>query len=153
MFDELEKSRGDLSGRYPEKEPADRAYDATRLVLSLLPNGAPTELLSLILTAPVVRRRDEWVVEVASAVDDILKWKEGISFEKLHQNEQFISALIVATRIATSTHHREKRRMLRNILVKLGTFCDVDEDLQFIYLRLVDDFTPTHDGSGITMAG
>jgi hypothetical protein len=144
VFDELEKSQRNLSERYPEKEPADRAYDATRLVFSLFPNGVATELLSLILTAPVVRRRDEWVVDVASAVDDILKWKESFSLENLHENEQFISALIVATRIATGTHHREKRRMLRNILVKIGTFCDIDENLQFIYLRLVDDLTPTH---------
>lgn len=144
MFDELEKSRRNLADRYPRKEPEDRAYDATRLVLSLFPNGAGTEILSLILTAPVVRRRDEWIMEVASAVDDILKWKEGLSFENLQQNEQFISALIVATRIATSTHHREKREMLRNILVKIGTTCNVDEDLQFVYLRLVDDLTPTH---------
>jgi hypothetical protein len=85
VFDELEKSRRNLSERYPEKEPGDRAYDATRLVFSLFPNGVATELLSLILTAPVVRRRDEWVVEVASAVDDILKWKEGLSIENLHQ--------------------------------------------------------------------
>ena len=144
MFDELEKSRRNLAERYPEKDPSDRAYDATRLVLSLFPNGAATELLSLILAAPVVRRRDEWLVDVASAVDEILKWKEGFRFENLQQNEQFISALIVATRIATSTHHQEKRRMLRNILVKIGTFCNVDEDLQFVYLRLVDELSPTH---------
>ena len=144
MFDELEKTRRNLAERYPQKQPDDRAYDATRLVLSLFPNGAGTEILSLILAAPVVRRRDEWIVEVASAVDDILTWKEGFTLENLQQNEQFISALIVTTRIATSTHHREKRRMLRNILVKIGTFCNIDEDLQFVYLRLVDDLSPTH---------
>jgi hypothetical protein len=144
VFDELEKTHGNLADNYPQKRPDDRAYDATRLVLSLFPNGAGTEILSLILAAPVVRRRDEWLVEVASAVDDILKWKEGFTFENLQQNEQFISALIVATRIATSTHNKEKRRMLRNILIKVGTFCDIDEDLQFVYLRLVDDLSTTH---------
>jgi hypothetical protein len=143
VFDELEKTRRNLADRYPQKQPDDRAYDATRLVLSLFPNGAGTEILSLILAAPVVRRRDEWIVEVASAVDDILNWKEGFTLENLQQNEQFISTLIVATRIATSTHHREKRRMLRNILVKIGTSCNIDEDLQFVYLRLVDDLSPT----------
>jgi hypothetical protein len=144
VFDELEKTRGNLADNYPQKQPDDRAYDATRFVLSLFPTGAGTEILSLILAAPVVRRRDEWLVEVASAVDDILKWKEGLTFESLQQNEQFISALIVATRIATSTHNKEKRRMLRNILIKVGTFCNIDEDLQFVYLRVVDDLSPIH---------
>jgi hypothetical protein len=61
VFDELEKTRRNLADRYPQKQPDDRAYDATRLVLSLFPNGAGTEILSLILAAPVVLRRDEWM--------------------------------------------------------------------------------------------
>ena len=144
MFDELDKNRGSLAEGLPNKEPADRAYDAARLVLSVFPNGLAGELLSQILAPPVMRRKDEWLVSIASAVDEIMRWKEGFNFETLQENEQFISALIVATRIATSTHHSEKRRYLRNILVKVGTFCDLDEDLQFIYLRLVDDLSPTH---------
>lgn len=132
-----------MSERYPEKDAADRAYDTTRLLLSVFPyGGLATEVLSLLLSPPVMRRRDEWYVQLASVVDEINRRTKNFDIETLHQNEQFISATIEATRIATSTHHAEKRTMLRNILVKIGMTCDIDEDLQFIYLRLVDSLAP-----------
>jgi hypothetical protein len=130
---------------YPQKGPEDQAYDAARLALSVFPLGGTTaEILSLVLAQPLTRRRDEWFQVCAEVIDDIRARTEGFDFATLQANEQFISATIAATRIAAGTHSREKREMLRNILVKIGTSCDVDEDLQFLYLRLVEDLTPTH---------
>jgi hypothetical protein len=52
--------------------------------------------------------------------------------------------MIQATRIALGSHQREKRKLLRNALVNIAVGKGPDEDLQHIYLQLIDEFTPSH---------
>jgi hypothetical protein len=135
-----------LSERYPEPDDVDAVQVTARAIVSAIPfvGGSIAEVLSLVMVPAVSRRRDEWLKELADTLAEIASQTANFQPEALANNEQFISATIEASRIAISTHKSEKRRYLRNILVRIGTFTAVDDVLQFMYLRLIDEFTPTH---------
>ena len=130
------------SERYPKSSDSDIAYGIVKTLLSVY--GPISEILSLVITPPLLRRRDEWFKDLSDAVDEIASKCTDFTPEKLANNDQFISAVIEASRIAVSTHKIEKREMLKNALVNIGTSCNIDEDVQFMSFRLIEDLTVTH---------
>lgn len=132
--------------RYPQPTEADIAQGATRAALAAIPfvGGSITEVLSLVLAPAVTRRRDEWLKELADALDQLESKIAGFKVENLAENEAFVSATIQATRIAMGTHQREKRDYLRNALLHVAAGDAPEEELQQIFLRFVDEFTATH---------
>src|ERR1035441_2729815 len=75
--------------RYPQSTEADIAQGAARATLAVIPviGGSITEILSLLLTPAVTRRRDEWFKELADALDQLEKKIEGFKVGKLADNE------------------------------------------------------------------
>jgi hypothetical protein len=132
--------------RYPEPTEADIAQGVARAALATIPvfGGTITELMSVVLAPAVERRRAEWLKELADAVGRLEAKVEGFKVENLVENEAFVSATIQATLIAIGTHQQEKRDMLRNALVNIAVGKGPDEDMQHIYLQLIDEFTPSH---------
>lgn len=132
--------------RYPEPAGADLAHGLARAGLAAIPvvGGTITEMESLVLTPALQRRRDDWFKELAEVVDRLQAQIDGLRPEDLAKNEAFVSVLIQATRVAVANHQQEKRQMLRNALINIGVGKGPDEDLQHIYLQLIDEFTPSH---------
>jgi|SRR5579863_612261 len=132
--------------RYPERDDLDVALGAVRAALAAIPyvGGSITELLSMVLAPPVMRRRDEWLMELADGLDRLKATVEGFKIENLADNEPFVSAVIQATRIAIGTHEQEKRAMLRNALLNIAAGKGPQEELQQIYLDAIDAFTLSH---------
>jgi hypothetical protein len=122
------------------------AQGAARATLSVIPviRGSITEILSLVLTPAVTRRRDEWFKELADALDQLEKKVEGFKVGTLADNEVFVSATIQATRIAIGTHQREKCEYLRNALLNIAKGTTSDEIKQRIFLNAIEAFTPAH---------
>jgi hypothetical protein len=134
------------SERYPEAEQGDLPEAIARAGLAAIPfvGGSINELLSLVLAPSVQRRRDEWVKELADLVEELEKRSEGFDPKNLGENEAFVSATIQATRIAASTHQKEKRTMLRNALLNIGLSKVPNEELQQIFLNAIEAFTCSH---------
>ena len=129
-----------MSERYPEADDSDKAVMLTRSAIGAAPlGGMLLELLSPILGPPVERRRLEWAKVLADVVEAIDK-----NVDELGNDEVFVSSVIRTSRIATSTHRAEKRRLLKNVLVKIGSGCTPDEDMLEIYFRLIEELTPSH---------
>jgi hypothetical protein len=135
-----------ISERYPEPDGADTVHATARALISLLPGaGGPVdELLALVLTPSVTRRRDNWFKELADVVEEVKEKLEGFKVEDLAQNEAFVSATIQATRIAAGTDKEDKRKILRNALLNVALGTGPDEDTQQIFLNIVDAFTASH---------
>lgn len=114
--------------------------------LAALPlvGGALAEEMGLLLITPLTRRRDEWWEDVARRVLYLEHKVQGFKFEKLKDNEQFVSAMIQATQSAAKTHRKEKLEALRNAVLNIALGHNPGEDLQAIFLNLVDSFTPVH---------
>lgn len=145
-MDQLQKLFARMSERYPEPDDEDRLHARARAAIAAIPGvGGPiTELMNMVLVPPVARRRDEWLRELAEVVEEIGRKVKDFEPTTLAQNDAFVSAFIRTSRIAIGTHRQEKRRLLRNALVKIGTGEACDEDMQEIWFRLIEDLTPSH---------
>lgn len=132
--------------RYPEPTEADKVYGGARAGLAAIPvvGGPITELLSLVLAPAVTRRRDEWLKELADAVDQLESKIDEFSVAKLIENEAFVSATIQASVIAVGTHQKEKREYLKNALLNIAQGVTSDEVKQQFFLNAIETFTPAH---------
>jgi hypothetical protein len=146
MADEVTKLFSTRSERYPEPTGADAVLGASRAALAAIPivGGSITEVVSMVLAPSIARRRDEWLKELADGLDEVERKVEGFKTENLGQNENFVSAVIEASRSAISTHKSEKRAALRNALLNIALHRGPEEDQQQMFLRYIDEFTIWH---------
>ena len=96
------------------------------------------------------RRRDDWFREVADAIDK--QFPDGqFDWAAASQDEGFVSAVFSATQAAIRDSSEEKRRYLRNALLRVAagkgppadqqaTFFRISEDLSASHVRLLDFF-------------
>ncbi len=132
--------------KFPEKAKADYAYDGAKGTLSCIPviGGAITTLFETILSAPIDKRKRIWLESLAKTVEDLCSEVEGLSPEKLSQNEEFVSACIQASNIALRTHQDEKLKLLLSAVKNAVLLKDIDESKKLIFLRVIDEMTSLH---------
>lgn len=102
------------------------------------------QLIDWILPSPIEARRQEFMEDVAFVVRETAKRIDDVTPEKLSKNEAFVSALMQASRIAMSSHNKDKREYLRKALLNIATGEMIDETKQRIFLNAVEAFTPAH---------
>jgi hypothetical protein len=99
--------------------------------------------------AQAFRRADErryavWQQQVTEALEVLMKRVDGLSEDALMESDEFVDALATANRIAERSSAEEKRRALQNVLVNIGEGRAPDRDKRSIFLRYVDELTPSH---------
>jgi hypothetical protein len=127
--------------------PADAAHNIARAGLSgLVPlvGGTLAELLNASITAPLSRRRDEWLVYLADGVRQLQERVEGFDWGQRMKDPAFVSLLLEACQLAVRNHREEKRKALRNAVLNAAVGIDVEEDVRFAFLALIDRFTASH---------
>jgi len=129
----------------PQAEKKDKAIAVLRAAIGSIPyaGNAAVELIPLLFTAPLERRRQEWM----NAVADSLRYLEesrGISLDQLQSNEVFIIVLVQATQAAIRNHQKTKIRVLRNVVTNSAAGAAIEDDLQLLFIRFVDELTPLH---------
>ena len=132
--------------RDPTVETAgDKAHRVTRAIIGALPilSGTMLEIFNALIVPPVERRKAKWMVKVSEAIAE-LQDKFDLKVDSLVENEHFISILLHASSIAIKNHQDEKVNSLKIILINSATAKSISEDLQFVFLNLINDFTPTH---------
>jgi len=137
----------------PEAEPAppkagkaDLAHALAKAVISEVPLiGAPAaELFSLVVTPPLERRRAEWLNAIADRLKELETKMQGFKIEALKDNPLFITAVLHATIVALRNHQKEKLDALQNAVVNSARGIDIEENLQLMFLNMVDELTPLH---------
>jgi len=76
-----------------------------------------SELLDEFYKRPIEQRREEWLRELASAVNEIQEKQADLTPERLAENPEFVTVLHRATDVALRTREQGKRRALRNAIV------------------------------------
>jgi hypothetical protein len=129
----------------PKETALDVAHTVVKAALGSVPvvGSAASELFAAIVTPPIVRRRDEWVENIALGLER-LRTGEGLSYDELSRNEVFISTVLHATQAALRSHQQEKLDALRNAVLNSARPGAPDDDLQLVFLNLVDTFAPWH---------
>src|SRR6185503_6839169 len=129
----------------PQAEKKDKAIAVVRAAVASIPyaGNAAIELLPLLFTLPLERRRQEWMNQVAGALRE-LEQDRGLSLDELQSDEAFISVLVQASQVAIRNHQREKLDVLRQAVCNLAGSVKIEEDLQLLFVRFIDELTPSH---------
>lgn len=129
----------------PTEEGEGKAVAIARAATVSLPvaGDAAGELIPLLFTAPLERRRQQWMKEVAGALS-YLEENRGVRLDYLQSNESFITVLVQASQAAVRTHQQEKLKALGNAVTHSALGVGISEDLQLLFVRFVDELTPSH---------
>lgn len=130
----------------PTKELKDYGHDAVKAGLNVVPlvGGALATVFETVFSAPIDKRKEEWLKELAATVDDLCHQVEGLSPETLSKNDLFISAYLQASNIAIRTHHESKLNALKAAVKNTVLLNDYDESKKLIFIRIIDEMTPLH---------
>lgn len=136
----------------PPRESAQHAVaaNAAEAAASLIPvvGGPLSVVVATLFGYSYQKRLEGWRDEVVAQIRRMHE-ERGIAIEDLASNPDFLDAVATATRIAEVTSSSEKRRYLANALFNVGAGTRVGPDKQAIYLRYVEELTPSH----MTMLG
>lgn len=130
----------------PKRTPTDIAHAAARGVLASIPGlgGGLSVLFEEVLQRPLDRRRAAWMAQLTEAVAELTEKVDGLDAAALAKDEMFLTAAVQAAQIAQRTHQQEKLDALRNAVQNAALPGAPDDDLQVIFLRLIDDLTTWH---------
>ena len=130
----------------PKRKASDVAHTLVKAGLSAVPMvGSPAnELLSLVISPSLERRRDKWIESIAEALNILEEQIAGFKIENLCQNELFISTVMKASQVAMINHQKEKLEALKNAVLNSALPNAPEEDLQLMFLNFVDSFTSQH---------
>ena len=131
---------------YPEPSKGDLAEEMARRGLSLVPGlGAPAAaLIDLVFTPALEKRRIQWFNELAELVNDVQGRDPSVTVASLSANDEWIDAVLAATRIALCTGREEKWRALKSALAHVALRDEPDHDLDSTFLNLIDVLTQSH---------
>jgi hypothetical protein len=135
-----------LMEKPPEKSRGDAAHAVTKAIVGLVPvaGSALPVLLETIFAPPLERRREKWLQKLSEALTDLECRMEGFSLDNLSNNELFITAVAQATQVALRTHQAEKLNALKQAVIHSALPGSPDEDQQLIFLRFIEELTPSH---------
>ncbi len=128
------------------KTTGDIVRDVGRAVASMVPvAGGPVQVLfENVFTAPLEKRKQAWLEQFAAAVEELQRRVEGLTPEKLAQDDVFVTVAMQAAQIALRNHQQSKLDALRNAVMNSALPNSPEENEQLIFLRLVDQLTPLH---------
>jgi hypothetical protein len=130
----------------PAKEVRDHFRAVVDAAIATIPvgGGALQILFDEVLQPNFDKRRDEWLRRLAEVLEEIRTRMEGFDPASLESNEQFVSAVSQATRIAMGTHRQEKLEMLKDSLVNLVIRGAGSDLIVARFLRFIDELEPEH---------
>lgn len=132
----------------PKPDHKDIAYAIIKGTISSIPipfaAGIAAELFSLILESPLSKRQEEWTSSLAQELVRLRDTVDGFNLEDLSSNESFVTMTLQATQSALRNHQQEKLDALRNAVLNSSLPSAPEDDLQLIFLNLVDTLTPWH---------
>ncbi len=127
-----------------KKTKGDYALSIAKAGLGSIPviGAAASELLGIIVTPPLEKRRQKWMEEVGKRLKSLED--KGYELEELKENEIFLDTVLSATQIALRNSNKEKLEYLKNAIINTAITETTDESLIHIFLSLIDTFTIWH---------
>lgn len=124
----------------------DAAHTAAKAALSLIPwvGGSAAEIFAAIVTPPLQRRRDQWIEDIARGLGELRAKQPELAWDELLKGEPFITATLHASQTALKSHQKEKLEALKNSILNVALGISLDEDVQMVFLRYIDELTPWH---------
>jgi hypothetical protein len=130
----------------PRNEPTvdSLALRGARIALGMLPGGAIMgEILTALYEYPYAKRQQRFFAQLADDLEE-LRNRKNITIEDLANDEEFLTTLHRATSAAMKAHQLEKLDALRFAVRNTAEGLAPEIDTRMLFLRLVDELTPTH---------
>lgn len=106
--------------------------------------GALAVVLAHAFSHSYEKRLRAWMEQLADVVQELIDRVDGLDVEGLSEDDDFMDAVATATRIAEKTSSQAKRAALQNALLNIGAGSLPDSDKRAVYLRYIDELTPSH---------
>jgi hypothetical protein len=135
-----------VNSQKPKSSGGDIAHKAVKAGLSLIPwvGGSAAEIFAAIMAPPLQKRRDQWIEDIAKELGDLRDKRPEINLDELLTSDKFITVVLHATQTALKNHQKEKLEALKNSILNAALRTDLDEDLQMVFMRYIDELTPWH---------
>lgn len=127
-----------------DRSNADRAHSIARTVVASVP-GAGLVLAPLfdeIVTAPLMKRRDEWLRDLDGRLEGIHQRVKNL--EQMRDEGLFVSVTVQAMVAATKTHESAKRAALANAVIATALGQAPSEAKALMFVAYIDSFTQWH---------
>jgi hypothetical protein len=123
----------------------DIAYGVAKVVLGSIPvvGATASELLQLLVTPPLEKRRNEWMIEVGEKLKQ-LEQKEELDLIKLANNDVFIDVVLQTTQLALRTSEKEKIQYFKNVILNSAVEENPNITEVQIFLNFISTFTVWH---------
>lgn len=123
----------------------DIVYAAVKAGVGSVPliGSAASELLGLLVTPPIEKRRAEWMNDVGQRIKELEK-SGRLDLNSLADNEQFVDTVLQATTYALKTSDELKIAALKNAIINTALNEAPDKTISQIFLNLIDSFTSLH---------
>lgn len=124
----------------------DYLYSTVKAGLSSIPLAGSVvgEFFSMIVSQPISKRRDEWLIRIKNELEELQSRFNGFDVNNLCNNEVFITVLMQASQIAIRNHQEEKLTALKNAVLNSAIEISIDENVQLMYVNYIDELTPWH---------
>lgn len=141
-----EEGQGEDLRQVPGHGGGDIAKGAAKAVISAVPivGGPIAELIDLVFSPVIVRRRERWLEDLAAAVEQLRERQRDFDLASLARDEAAMTVALTATAAAMRTHQAEKLEALRNAVLNSALHVEPDEHVQLMFTQLVDEFTALH---------
>ena len=129
----------------PEPDIADVVDSTMRALVKSVPvAGQVLDEFFSFVERPISIRKREWLESIARRLRRLEEEVKGFKIANLSNNPVFILSFLTATTIAIRVHQPEKLEALKNAVINSALPNPPDEDLQLIFLNMIDTFTPWH---------
>ncbi|MFM6396565.1 MAG: hypothetical protein ACKPFF_07755, partial [Planktothrix sp.] len=108
--------------------------------ISLLPWGV-SQLYNDFVKSPSEKRLNKFL---EALVADLERLQEQMRGQVNLDNPSFQTTLMNALQIVMRNHQEEKILALKNAVLNSSFIHPIDDDLQFMFLHWIDEFTPSH---------
>jgi hypothetical protein len=129
----------------PKPDKRDYGLAAIKATLSALPTlgGPAVELLNIVITPSIERRRNVWLQNIAERLSDLENRIPGL-INSAAENPVFVDTLLQASQAALRTRDDAKREALRNAVLNSILPDAPEADLQDLFIGFIDAFSTWH---------
>lgn len=127
----------------PKQSVGDVVHTLVKAGSSVATAGVGGDLFGFLIQSPFQKRTAEWMERVEMRLTHLAARDRDI-IDRLPTDEVFISVFMSATQAAIRTHQLEKLQLLASAVEHSAVGTDVSADLQILFVRFVDELTPTH---------
>jgi len=119
--------------------------ETNKALIGALPAGSVLALaFDKVLGPHIEQRRQEWREDIIGALEQLQREFKDFKWQTSINNQMFVSTFMQSLLTVSKDHRKEKRELLRNALLNTALGRTPSEDLQFLFLDMIDRLSPLH---------